>query len=165
MKTLVQIIILCLALGSPLTQAAQTRDSYPLPWPFPWADKCSMDWEDLDGTYLLSNGKEADQLILRINILTKKGVRSVHVSRISSQGRMLYQGSTLVSEADRIIRLSLVSIYPEEPRIWATIKMHYQSEVSSCSASHLIPILTVQVPENSAPRAGVDYRMVKLDKK
>jgi hypothetical protein len=124
-----------------------------------------MNWIDLDGTYMLSDSTDAERLILRINVLTKRGVRLVHVSRYSDHGRMLFDGTAYVTERQKVIGLWLTSVGGTPLRVWAVIKMHYQSSIASCAAGHLIPILTVQALDNDGPPDGVDYKMIKVDKK
>jgi hypothetical protein len=166
MKRFLKILITAAALSASVAHASgRSQDGWPLPWPFPWAKECPMDWHDLDGTYLLSDSTDAEQLIMRINVVSKKGLRVVHVSRYSEKGRLLFEGVGTVTERQRVIGLWLSSRSDSSVRVWATIKMHYQSSITSCSVGQLIPILTVQELAQDAPPDGVDYKMVKVDKR
>jgi hypothetical protein len=165
MKLFYRALLLCVALSLPLAGASgHTQDGWPLPWPFPWAKECPMNWDQLDGTYLLSDSNDAERLVLRINVLTKRGMRLIHVTRYSDQGRILFDGTSTVTEKQKVIGLWLNSMSGTRLRVWAIIKMHYQTPIASCAVANLIPILTVQAIGNDGPPDGVDYKMVKVDK-
>lgn len=136
-------------------------DGLPVPWPFPWAKECPIKWESLQGRYALSDSADADQVILKITVVMKKGLRLVRVTRYTSRGSMLYDGSTYVTDDQKIIRLYLSPTRVKGPSVWAVIKMHYQSDFYSCTASELVPILTVQ-DLDPASTDQLEYKMVRV---
>lgn len=160
MKTVRNLI---LALGFFVTLGAHADagvyDGMPVPWPFPWAKECPINWENLNGRYELTDSLGGSEVSLRISVVMHKGLRLVRVSRYARKGGIEYDGSTFVTENQKFIRLYLAPIRGEGPRIWATIKLHYQSEVMTCTADHLVPILSMRVGDDSA---DIDYKLTKL---
>jgi hypothetical protein len=163
MNLFLRIIFSSLLLVMTLLHVQPSRaDGLPGPWPFPWAKECPMNWEDMEGRYMLSDSRSSDQVILRVTVQMKKSTRLVRVSRYTKHGSLIYDGATYVDEDQRIIRLYLSPTKSDGPPVWAVIKLHYQSwEVDSCSADRLVPILTVGTSDPYDPSSN-QYKMIKV---
>lgn len=134
----------------------------PLPWPFPWAKECPVDWENMSGTYLLTDSQDAESLDLKITIVRKGGFKLVHVSRYDMTGEILSEGFTLMTENQKTIRLGLYPTRGGTPSMWAMIKLHYSDAIQNCEKG-LVPILTLESAEDTT-HAQVQYRLVRVDK-
>src|SRR4051812_11566317 len=106
MKMFLNSLLICAALVSGLAHADHT-DGWPLPWPFPVAIDCPMDWKNLNGVYLLSDSKDEERLTVKISVVTKKGIRLVRVSRYTRTGHLMFDGTAFVTERQKIIGLFL----------------------------------------------------------
>lgn len=176
MKTFIKLFLAAAALSGSLASASiggyanpsfdnnRGEDGWPLPWPFPWAKQCPMDWNNLSGTYLLSDSSGDGQLIVKVTVLMKRGLLLVRVSRYNHNGHLILDGTTTVTQRQKVVSLYMSPARGTSghPAVWAVIKMHYDSSVFSCAADHLVPILTVQGFTDSAPPNGIDYKMKKV---
>jgi hypothetical protein len=136
-------------------------EGLPLPWPFPWARDCAVNWTQMEGTYLLSDSANLDHIDLKITVITKQGFKLVRVSRYSQDGSLLYDGFTFVNEKQKTLRLYLVPANSNETPVWAVIKLHYQSWDLQCTADHLVPILTLE-KTGSTSHEQTQYKLVKV---
>ena len=165
MKILKPLFLAVLFAGVVVTHADPLLHSYaeglPLPWPFPWAKECPMDWSEMNGRYLLADGANADQIDLAVTVVTDRGFKMVRVSRFSGDGHLIYDGFTMVNEQQKTIRLHLIPTNNKLPAQFAIIKLHYVSWESQCTADHLIPILTVGRIESESEEK-IQYKMVKV---
>src|SRR5947209_6654109 len=98
MKTFFKLLLAGAALSASLAHANGGRgeDGWPLPFPFPWAKECPMDWDHLSGNYSVKDSTDTDSLFVKVTVLTKKGIRLVRVSRYSHAGKLIYDGTTTV---------------------------------------------------------------------
>jgi hypothetical protein len=141
---------------------AVKAEGLPLPWPFPWAKECPMNWQALNGQYLLSDAAESDTLDVSISTYDRVGVRVVRVARYTGHGELIYQGFSTVTENQRTIRLSLLPANGTDCAVQAVIKLHFQSSVNLCSMDHLVPILTIMRGTGASPKR-IQYKMVKIE--
>src|SRR6185312_10499834 len=110
MKTFFKLLLAGAALSASLAHAAHDgrgEDGWPLPFPFPWAKECPMDWDHLSGNYTVKDSTETDSLLVKVTVLTKKGIRLVRVSRYSYTGRLMFDGTTTVTEKQKVVSLWL----------------------------------------------------------
>jgi len=165
MKFLITIVI-----GMTISWAAAAYDGatlrpaaegLPLPWPFPWAKECPVDWQSMQGRYLLSDSSNQEQIDLKITVVTSHGFRLVRMSRYSRNGEMIADGFNFVSLNQRMLRMRLVPKSPFESPIWALVKLHYSDWNLGCAADHLVPILTLERANSSSSTAS-HYRLVRI---
>ena len=131
------------------------------PWPFPWAKECPVNWDTLGGYYLLAKDTTTNGGVsLRISVISKDGLRLLRVSRYSNLGSWKYEGTTFVTENQKLVRLYLSPVNHKGDPIWAIIKLHYVSDIMECSADRLVPIMTLQASDNE--EEYVDYKMEKV---
>ncbi len=158
-KLIVMSLLVCVL---PAKAREPHSEGMPLPWPFPWAKECPVDWENMSGTYMLTESADSEYIDLKITIIRKNGFRLVHVSRYDMKGEILSDGFTLMSENQKTIRLGLYPAMAGTPSMWAMIKLHYSDAIQKCD-SGLVPILTLESTEDTT-HAQVQYRLVKVDK-
>jgi hypothetical protein len=166
MKTLLKLLLAGAALSAAVASAGGSgrgEDGWPLPFPFPWAKECPMDWDHLAGNYNVKDSTDTDSLLVKVTVLTKKGIRLVRVSRYSHSGKLIFDGTTTVTEKQKVVSLWMDGMFADAPRVWAVIKMHYDSSVFSCAQDHLVPILTMEALDISGPPEGIDYRMIRCE--
>ncbi len=97
---------------------------------------------------------------LRISVIAKDGLRLLRVSRYSNLGSWKYEGTTFVTENQKLVRLYLSPVNGKGDPIWAIIKLHYISDVMECSAERLVPIMTVQASDKE--EEFIDYKMERV---
>ena len=150
--------------------AAQARDrgssrpfgqGLPLPWPFPWAKECPVDWKSLDGRYVLSESDDQEQIDLDISIIESLGFKIVHVARFTRTGLLIYEGFNFVGHNQRTIRLFLWPQRSYEPGTMAMIQLHYQGVDLHCTDENLIPILTLERVD-SEQTSRTQYVLLRL---
>ena len=169
-KTLIATLILALSLPAMAARHAghgkhvlppPGKEGMPLPWPFPWAKECPIDWTVLDGTYLLSESADATYLDFVITPVGKNGFRLVRIGRYANDGLLLQEGFVLVSKNQKTIQ---VTMYPQRPKLsklQALIRFHYLDDRMTCDNAQLVPILTLQSPVDETES---QYRLVKMKK-
>lgn len=133
----------------------------PLPWPFPWAKECPVNWESMAGRYLLSDNEAHEQIDLKITVIERYGFKLIRVSRYSPEGRMLADGFTFLRENQRSISLWLYPVHAGEPMTWAELKLYHRSAVLVCSEETLIPILMLEEVDHTTHKQ-VHYRLVRV---
>ena len=133
----------------------------PLPWPFPWAKECPVDWSRMAGRYILSESSDDEEIDLKISIISSAGYRIVHLSRYDRDGKLIADGFSFVTLNQRMLRMKLVPRDPYNNPMWALIKLHYSDWSLGCSEDHLVPILTLE-RENSAHNSTNHYRLVRI---
>ncbi len=139
-----------------------SSEGLPLPWPFPWAKECPMDWRELGGHYMLADTDLNSRLDITISASPDRGLRLVRVARYTSYGQVLYQGFAAVSENLKTIRVELMPAEKDQLPIQAIIKLFYQSSQIGCAADHLVPILTLVVSKDCTTQK-IQYKMVKME--
>jgi hypothetical protein len=117
-------------------------EGLPLPWPFPWAKECPLDWQSMAGRYVLSDSSKEEQIDLKITVVSVHGFRLVRLSRYNGQGQLTADGFSFVSLNQRMLRMKLVAQDSSDDSIWALIKLHYTDWNLGCREDHLVPILT-----------------------
>lgn len=148
-------------------------EGLPLPWPFPWAKECPVDWSELQGRYDLSDNVSRDRIDVKVRVATKKGLKLVHISRFSQTGVLLAEGTTVIGQDpnsaqisdqksdQKSIKIYMVPIQPERTAQWAKIDLRYDSWDLQCTMDHLVPILTLESAA-SHTRQAVQYKLVKV---
>lgn len=166
MTTLSKFLSLLLFTGlfSLAAHAEQTYrpmgDGMPLPWPFPWAKDCPVDWESMQGRYLLTPSAAKEQVDLQIHVVTSMNFKLVRVSRYGSDGVVIADGYIWIPAKQKTVRLWLFPLRPGDPPTWAVLKLYHRSSLKNCDQEGLIPILTLEQMDNSV-RTQSQYRLVR----
>ena len=155
MKT-VKLMILTFLVG--MTGIA-SADGMPLPWPFPWAEECPVNWQGMVGRYTLSHSENA-QIDLSISVVKHAGTKVVRVAWISKEGELLAEGFDFLELGQRNLRMYLFPMDKKEPAVIAEIKMYYQSHSRSCAKRNLVPIMSVERP-GAANAPETSYELMK----
>jgi hypothetical protein len=150
------------AVASGLGGKTPYAEGLPLPWPFPWARDCSVDWASMEGEYTLVETDSGDQISLRISAINKLNVRVARVARISQSGTIMSEGFTFLTNGQKTIRLWLFSVGEDDPPMWASIVMYYPSNRLQCQVEELVPILTMERFDRvTRTRSQIQYRLVR----
>lgn len=136
----------------------------PLPWPFPWAEECPVDWMSLQGLYLLSESETGEYIDLRISVLEIMDIQIVRMSRFTRMGEMVSDGYTRVEEGQKSLALDLIPVKHGEANIHAILQLHFVSNVRSCTEDALVPILTFKTG-SSTTSTETQYRLVRMLKR
>lgn len=136
-------------------------DGMPLPWPFPWAKDCPVNWDSMQGRYLLTPSAAKEQVDLEIRVVTSMNVKLVHVSRYGSDGVLIADGYIWIPAKQKSVRLWLFPLRAGDPPTWAVLKMYHRNTMSDCNQEGLIPILTLEQVDNSI-RTQSQYRLVRV---
>ncbi len=163
MKNLVNFLFVALMSAFFISTSVAAADGLPVPWPFPWAKDCPVEWQSMAGRYLLSDTKDLQYIDLKITVISKEGFKLVRIARYNQNADLLFEGFTLVSGNQRTLRLTLMPTDRTLPSIWAVIKLHYQSDEIGCAADHLVPILTLE-PNDPKNHQITRYKLVRVSK-
>lgn len=135
-------------------------EGLPLPWPFPWAEDCLVQWSKITGRYLLEDNAEKQEVELKISMVTQRGQRSIRISRFDRHGVMISDGRVPLTADQRSVDVELRPLTSEGYPVLASLKMYYDSADYSCEMSRLVPILALTElrPEK---QKEVQYRLVR----
>jgi len=137
-----------------------TTHGLPVPWPFPWAKDCPMDWSTYDGMYSLTANTSIGRLNLKVQAEGADGLLLVHVTRVNSKGKVTYDGTTYIEETQKVLALWLVPAEnPRAPSVWAEIRMHYNSKQLTCADT--VPVLTV-APNQDQEADATAYELIRM---
>jgi hypothetical protein len=165
------IFLLCAMLTCGLASAAAEfrggpvhieGQGLPLPWPFPWAKECPVEWEALQGRYSMAHSEKHEAIQLNITFLSKFGLRLVRVARLDHKGGVLSEGIAIIHDGQRSISLPLNAVDGQSAPIMAELKFYYSSRVLSCDSDYLVPILSLKDPGGSTSE-HIDYRLIRID--
>jgi hypothetical protein len=135
----------------------------PLPWPFPSAKECPVNWSDYAGRYVLAatfgEVRDKDQYLeLTVSVAYQDGLRFVKVSRYDYSGTLISEGNVVIGEEQRMLILKLLPVDPMGPVVDASIQLFYASNQELCTAENLVPVLTV------GSGTTTDFQMVRVPK-
>lgn len=134
-------------------------EGMPAPWPFPWAKECPVKWSSLSGRYVMYDEFERGEVDLKLSILNRNGLRMMRISRFSSDGKILSDGFSVMTNSQKSVRVYLRPMSSRTPPVWASLKLHFDKDFS-CEMSRLVPILTLHERRaNSSSEA--QYRLVR----
>ncbi|MBX3020723.1 MAG: hypothetical protein KF799_03530 [Bdellovibrionales bacterium] len=160
--------ILGLLLLATLCGAAQAQtyrplgDGMPLPWPFPWAKDCPVDWESMQGRYALMPSDTKEQINLKITVVKQLNFTVVRVSRFGPDGIIIADGYTWIPLKQKTVRLWLFPLRRGDPPTWAVLKLYHQNSYArECAQEALVPILTLEQVDNTIHRQA-QYRLVRV---
>lgn len=138
-------------------------DGMPVPWPFPWAEECEVNWQSMAGRYLLSESNKEEQIELVVHVVyTSQSQQEVYVSRYSQSGELLSSGHAPLTAEQRSLSLYLYPTSRQQVITRAVIELYYQTSQRSCEEDYLLPILTLEKVDGILPAAKTQYRLVKL---
>ncbi len=162
MKLLIFILGMTLSWSAAADQSnlSPFKQGLPLPWPFPWAKECPIDWKSMEGRYLLSDSMQEEELDIKITVISQMDLKLVRVSRYSRAGKLIADGFTMVNSKRRTLRLYMMPLDRQSTPLWAVIRLYYQSSVFSCSQDQLVPILTLDPPVGT-DQTPTQYRLVR----
>jgi hypothetical protein len=143
---------------------AHAGEGLPLPWPFPWAKECPIEWQSLEGKYAMADSSKEEQVQISLHTVTRAGFRLVRVARLAKDGTLIAEGFNFVSLNQRTVRLYLFPLDRNEPTQTAVIKYYFASSSLSCGKENLVPILAVE-KRGSTSTGITNYRLVKEDQK
>lgn len=142
------IVVTGLALASSFAQA--THFSYgplsgaPLPWPFPWAEECPVDWMKYKGRFYMAEEFQGQQSTLEISIHGSGELRYIRMTLRGEYSQLLARGVAKLHYGQRSLEMELVPVNPEIPSMYASLKLYFSGDNHACNSKNLIPILTVQ---------------------
>lgn len=137
-------------------------DGMPLPWPFPWAKECPVNWESMQGRYLLMPNAFKQQLDLKISVIASLNFKLVRVSRYGQDGLVIADGYTWISANQKTVRLWLFPLRAGDPPTWAVLKLHHADDnVLDCAQERLVPILSLEQIDNTVHMQS-RYRLVRV---
>jgi hypothetical protein len=128
----------------------------PLPWPFPWAKECPVNWAEREGRYVLA----ADSFDERVNIGMTIFSDRITIARYSSTGRLLSVGLTFISSDEKVIEFNLRPRQEGQETLHAVLELHYSDWNLVCSPDKLVPILTL-TKVNNPNKPIAYYRLVR----
>lgn len=163
-KALILAIVMLCGTAHALEDIELYGQGLPLPWPFPWAKDCPVDWKAMEGRYVLSESVENQEIDLDITVQEEAGNKVVHVAHFTRDGQMLAEGTTTVTPSQRAISLYLMPKQRRAAITWASIQMHFQGKETACTEDNLVPILTLQQID-SPNHAQMQYRLMKLSRR
>lgn len=151
-----------LFIGILISFSAIAGEGLPLPWPFPWAKECPVEWQSLEGKYALADSSKNEQLQISFHNLTKTkgGLKLARIARLGKDGELIAEGFNVFTENQRSLRLSLYPLDQAEAIQAVVIKLFYQSSSFACTKQNLVPIMSVE-KRGSSTTGTTSYRLVK----
>lgn len=136
-------------------------EGLPLPWPFPWAKECAVNWDTLTGRYAMESDLEGDQIDLKISIINRLGDRWARVFRFNKEGRLIAEGASPIKKELRAIRVKMRSVVKDNKVSWISLRLHYADAAYQCYESRLVPILTMETMRGNS-LVETQYRLIRL---
>jgi hypothetical protein len=149
-----------LLIGLFMSMTAYAGEGLPLPWPFPWAKECPVEWMSMEGKYAMADSSRQEQLDISFHTVTKGGYKLARVARLDKDGALIAEGFNVVTANQRTLRLFLFPLDRTQSTESVVIKLYYQSSSSACSAQNLVPIMSVE-KRGSSTTGTTNYRLVK----
>jgi hypothetical protein len=135
-----------------------------LPWPFPWADQCPVDWREVAGIYRLSEEPGSSKhMDLKITTYKSRGRQIVRMTRYNQRGLMVADGAAYVDENERVASVELHPIRRRAAVMRAEIRLHYKSGIMYCDRVYLTPVLSMR--SGGSGRYEVTYYQLINDAK
>jgi len=135
-------------------------EGLPLPWPFPWAKECPVQWASISGRYAMLDSMYQEEVDLKISIVTEGGLKFMRISRFNSSGAMISDGFTFLTPNQRSVRVYLRPMTRKHGPLWANIKLYHGSSRFSCEMASLVPILSL-VEKQQDHTTETLYRLVR----
>lgn len=159
MKAFVFIVMSLIVSAAKAETIKPHGQGLPLPWPFPWAKECPVNWATMEGRYVLAEDSMDEQVDIGMTILTDRGMRLISIARYTQSGRLLSDGITFVRMDQKIIELELRPRRKGQVSINAILKLHYGDWDLGCTQAKLVPILTLQ---KINVKKQAQYRLVRV---
>ncbi|HMN67351.1 MAG TPA: hypothetical protein PKC28_02320 [Bdellovibrionales bacterium] len=139
-------------------------DGMPIPWPFPWAKDCEVDWNDLNGNFILAD-YSSEQVQISIHVVVEQGLQFARVIHYDRDGYALAFGMGLVSKDQHGIEMNMYPVSASSRAATsAVVRLYHRSEILTCSQDSLIPILTLTRKE-AGRTVEAHYRLNKSESK
>lgn len=155
-------IITILTFFGGLAASMANADGLPLPWPYPWAKECPINWKSVSGRYTLVESSNYEELEIQIAEVIPGGPLLAMVTRLADHGKTVAEGFSLIMVDQRILQLDLV--YTDgrnETKAKAWVKLYHGHEsIETCNQRQLVPILTLQ--SEIGNKRSRQYRLIKV---
>lgn len=139
-------------------------DGLPLPWPFPWAKECPVEWESLQGRYELSDSSQQEQLDLDVKVEQGAAYKVMRIARFTRWGQKISSGFSFVNPDTRAITMEMIPNNLTDPVTVASLQLHFLTKDHRCMDENLVPILTLQ-PRGAPASSQTQYRLMKLTRR
>ena len=135
-------------------------EGLPLPWPFPWAKDCPVEWSNLIGRYTMVDNSLGEEVAIRISLISHHRLHVLRISRYSPVGELLSDGFSFITENQRIMRVYLRPYAPGQEPLWATIRLFFDDNDLVCAKDRLVPILSLW-HRREGVMSETQYRLVR----
>lgn len=152
------LVLLVTLSATALAEVRPYGQGLPLPWPFPWAKDCPMDWDSLNGTYTLSDSSFDERLEIRITVSRRTEQRFVRISRFVN-GTMVADGRGMIDPERHSFRVYMRPLSERADAIWASVRFYFPDDQQLCS-QNLVPILTLQTA-GGVVNGDSQYRLMR----
>jgi hypothetical protein len=132
----------------------------PVPWPFPWAKDCPIQWSNLIGRYTLVDNSNGEEVSIRISFQHHRMLHVLRITRYDRSGHLLSDGYSFITENQKVFRVYLRPFSPDERPYFATIRLYYSDPRLVCGTDSLVPILSLVELQSGVSRE-VQYRMIR----
>ncbi len=113
-----------------------------VPWPWPWAEECPIDFESLQGTFIVRDSKEVEFIQINTHFDLERKSRYLEIRLYNQNFDLLSSGETYTTGIARTIYIPMRSV--KELNVKALfLRIYHRSERRICEPKELIPILTV----------------------
>jgi len=162
---LIMTMALVILASTSLTVAAgqqRISEGLPLPWPFPWAKECPIDWKSIDGRYSMSDSARDERIEISTWLIQAWNLHVIRVQKFSDQSELLAQGFAVITESQRTISLELISVDgSQEHNAEASVRFYYRSDELMCTAERLVPLLQLKRVE-AGSIIQTTYRLIPM---
>lgn len=117
-----------------------------VPWPWPWAEECPIDFESLNGTYVVRQSEDVDFIQISSYWDKTRYSRYLSIQLYNQDFEVLSRGETYIWGHERSIYIPMTSADTLKHMRGLRLQIYHRSQKRSCDAKELIPILTVSEP-------------------
>lgn len=117
-----------------------------VPWPWPWAEECPIDFESLNGTYVVRQSEEVDFIRISSQWKEESYSRQVKILLYNQDFDLLSSGETYIWGSERSIYIPMSSVDSLKNLRGLKLQIYHRSERKTCDSKDLIPILTISEP-------------------
>lgn len=119
-----------------------------VPWPWPWAEECPIDFESLQGTWVMSGKSSESYLRIGSTWVPDRRAQYLVIEMVNGHMETYARGFTFTNGTARTILVALRDM-GGVPIGLLELKVYHRTHVASCDSRELVPIVTFRSDRGS----------------